>query len=127
MNDDAADDNQAGGHQVATMAKLRRRARRRALSDLALTMALATGAALLASDSHGALLVGVSALSLGILFMVIRRSHDAVALARADRWRSEAIAGRGISLADWQNGRELAHWDARRAPMDAGDGGVLNL
>lgn len=119
MNDDRAESALAGADRVAAMAKLRRRARRRALFDLALTVALAGGAALLATESHGALLLGVSALSLGILFMVIRRGHDAVELARADRWRSEAVAGRGISLADWQNGGELAHWDARRAPLSA--------
>ena len=105
---------------------VRRRARRRAIADTLAVAALVPTVAVvgggLDGEGHRALLIGVGALSLGILFIVVRRGRDAMEIARADNWRAQAVAGRGISLAEWQDGRDLPGWESRRdAPLE-GDG-----
>lgn len=103
--------------------QIRKRARRRATADMLLIAATVPSVALLGADGEATLMLGVAALSIGILFFVIRRSRDAVAIARADRWRAEAVAGRGMSLEEWRAGKELAEWDDRRpATESSGDG-----
>ncbi len=104
---------------AVAMANLRRRLRWRARLDVLLVAVVAGVAALLAPDNHLALMLAISTLSIGILLIIIRRGEDAIALSRADRWRSEAVEGRGISLAEWQKGRELAGWDVRRQSAPA--------
>ena len=59
-------------------------------------------------------MAGSAALSLGILFYVIRRDRDVSELAGQNRWRDEAVKGRGLSLKDWQGGAKLAPWESRR-------------
>ncbi len=93
---------------------LARRATRRAKLDIVL-IALGTGlAAMLCDGTHEALMAGSMALSLGILFYVVRRDRDLTALAGQGRWREEALEGRGLPLEAWRNGATLDPWEARR-------------
>ena len=97
---------------------LARRARRRAKIDMALIALTTFGVAMVGSNVHQSLMAGSMALSLGILFYVIRRDRDLTALAGQGRWRDEALEGRGLTLEDWQRGAELAPWDARKGQQD---------
>ena len=99
---------------AAHAGRIRRQARRRAIADMLAVTALVPALAVLGDSTHESLLWGFGALSLGMLFIVIRRGRDAMAIARADHWRAEAVAGRGIGLAEWQDGQQLASWEARR-------------
>jgi hypothetical protein len=100
--------------QARRSGALARRARLRARLDMFLVGAATAGAALGGSDAHEALMAASAALSLGILFYVVRRDRDVSALAGQGRWRDEALQGRGLSLKDWQAGAELAPWETRR-------------
>lgn len=91
-----------------------RGAKLRAASDMGLMLLGTVGAALLGSTPHQQLMAGTAALSLGILIFVIRRGRDLEKLARHNRWRDEAVVGRGIPLSSWRGGTVLASWDERR-------------
>ena len=94
---------------------LARRTRRRARIDICL-VAVATGlAALTGNGTHESLMGASLALSLGILFYVIRRDRDLTALAGQERWRDEALEGRGIPIEAWRSG-------ARGRPAGSRDG-----
>lgn len=94
--------------------RLQRRARVRAAVDAAL-LALAVGlAALFGESAHEALLLALLASSAGILIFLLRRGRDLGALARADRWRADAVEGRGLGIAAWRAGDPLPGWADRR-------------
>ncbi len=93
---------------------LARRTRMRARLDGLAVVAVSIGAAFAGGNAHQALMAGSAALSLGILFYVIRRDRDLTRLAGQVRWREEAVKGRGLSMQDWHDGAELEPWDARR-------------
>jgi hypothetical protein len=95
------------------LASLRRRLRRRARLDLLLAGAAVLGAGLLPADPHDGLSLALAALSIGLLLFVVRRSRDLAALASAAHAQQQALAARGISLADWQSGVPLAAWQHR--------------
>ncbi len=94
--------------------RLLRRARLRAAVDAALLMAAVALAALLGDSAHEALLLALLASSAGILLFLLRRGRDLSALARADRWRADAVEGRGLDMAAWRAGDRLASWAERR-------------
>lgn len=96
---------------------LRRRLRRRAGIDACLILLATAGASLLAVETADRLLGGLAVLSVGILLFVIRRGHDIAHLVEAGRWREAALAGRGISIAQWHAGEPLARWN-ERSPAD---------
>lgn len=100
--------------QARRSGALARRARLRARLDIVLVGAATAGAAFAGSNPHEALMAASAVLSLGILFYVFRRDRDVSALAGQDRWRDEAVEGRGLSLTDWQAGAELPPWESRR-------------
>lgn len=100
--------------RMARQRRLVRRARRRALTDLTLLPAAVLLAALPANGAHQALLYALFAASAGILLFLVRRWRDLGALARADRWRAEAVEGRGLSISAWRAGDPLAGWAERR-------------
>lgn len=102
------------GRQMAQQARLRRRVRRRAIADAGLIAVAVLLAARLGGDSHEALLLTLLASALGIVVFLHRRSRDLRALARADDWRAEAVAGRGLSLSAWRAGEALPRWAERR-------------
>lgn len=88
--------------------------RLRAYLDGALVLLVTAGAALLAPAVHEALLAASAALSLGVLWYVIRRDRDLVRLAAESRWRDAALAGRGMQLSEWKQGAPLEAWSVRR-------------
>ena len=107
---------QAEGRELARLRQARvvRRARRRALTDLGLLLLFVAAAALAAGDAHQALLNALLAAAAGILAFLHRRGRDLCALARADHWRADALEGRGLSLSDWRDGAPLPRWAERR-------------
>jgi len=100
--------------QARRSGALARRARVRARLDMFVVGAATAGAALAGRSPHEALMAASAALSLGILFYVVRRDRDMSAIAGQDRWRDEALEGRGLSLKEWQAGADLAPWESRR-------------
>lgn len=97
-------------HQAQTV----RRARQRALADAALLVLLIAAAMLFARNADEAFVFGLLTASAGIIVFLYRRGRDLDALSRADGWRSDAIEGRGLSLADWRSGAPLPGWKDRR-------------
>jgi hypothetical protein len=97
---------------------LARRARFRARLDMLLVGTATAAAAFAGGSSHQALMGGSAALSLGILFYVIRRDRDLTALAGQGRWRDDVLKGRGLSMEEWRAGAELKPWDDRRDRLD---------
>ncbi|MCG2840760.1 hypothetical protein L6Q21_07185 [Sandaracinobacter sp. RS1-74] len=99
-------------------ARLAGRVRRRAIADGALLLLLVAAAAFFARDSGSgsgqAVLNALVVVSAGIGLFLYRRGRDLSALARADRWRAEAVEGRGLSLSAWNAGGELSGWEERR-------------
>lgn len=100
--------------RAAQVARRAQAARRRAAVDFLLLIGGTFLASLAGNTAYEQLLAGTAAMSLGILVFVIRRGHDLTALARHDRWRRDAIAGRGLTLADWSAGAPLPSWEDRR-------------
>ncbi len=94
---------------------LRRRLRRRAALDALLILLTTAGASLMGADSHNRLLAGLAVLSVGILLFVMRRGEDVARLVDAGRWRDEATAGRGLSIAQWHAGVPLPEWSERHS------------
>jgi hypothetical protein len=94
--------------------RLIRRARVRAAADTVVLALAVTLAALFGESAHEALLLALLASSAGILIFLLRRGRDLGALARADRWRADAVEGRGLGIAAWRAGDPLPSWDARR-------------
>lgn len=92
-----------------------RRMRRRATIDAALLIAFLLLVCQLSGSTAELLRNAIAAAAIGMLLFVLRRGHDLAALARADRWRDDAVRGRGISLADWHAGRQLSPWAERRS------------
>jgi len=95
--------------------ELRLRIRGRAILDAILILLATGGVSLLAADSYQRLLLGLVVLSFGILLFVIRRSRDVARLIDAGRWRDEALAGQGLTLAQWHSGVPLPKWGQRDA------------
>jgi hypothetical protein len=94
----------------------------------AVMILLATGSAgLLADGTHDRLLYGLATLSLGILIFVIRRSQDVTRLVAAGRWREDALAGQGLTLAQWHAGVPLPEWSRRGTanPASTQDAGSM--
>lgn len=92
----------------------------RATLDLLLVMAAVGMALVLVPDPYEALLLALALGSGGLVWFVGRRERDMSRRARSRDWQGEAIAGRGISLADWHRGAPLAAWsERRREPGDA--------
>lgn len=85
----------------------------RAFVDLALVIALSGLPVAMIADPHEAILVALVVAAVGIVWFVARREADMARRAAADRWRIEAVEGRGVSLAEWHSGAALAPWGAR--------------
>lgn len=84
-----------------------------------MALLLVPGAALLSSDPHTQLRLTIVAAGFALLAFMIRRSQD-MADIRADlRARDAALAGRGISIADWHAGAPLPPWEKRVAKSDS--------
>lgn len=106
---------------------LRRRMVRRSACDAALILLATAGAGLLATNGHDRLLACLAVLSLGILLFVLRRGGDVAGLVAAGRWRDEAVAGRGLSLAQWHSGVPLPGWGERSAEGPGANGTRLSV
>jgi hypothetical protein len=98
-----------------------RRLKRRAIVDLVAVALASVGAALLADSALAALEAGAIALSLGVLAFVIRRDRDLTRHARRGRWRERAVAGKGLSMAAWRGGAQLAPWEQRQEQAPRGE------
>lgn len=88
--------------------------RRRALIDAAVIVGIAILVSAPAANVVDSLMIGVVAISIGMLLFVIRRGNDLTALARAGRWREDAVAGQGLTLEEWRRGAPVAPWAERR-------------
>jgi hypothetical protein len=97
----------------ATLAAEVRAIRRRAAIDGVLVVTVTLAVAMPVSNAADSLAIGMAAVSIGILFFMLRRRKDFAVLARASRLREQALAGRGMSLADWAAGKPLAPWNER--------------
>lgn len=95
-------------------ARLSRRMRWRARMDLVLAGMAATGAVMMGHDVSESVLAGTSALLLAVLWFVWRRSRDLSKVAAHDRWRENAVEGRGLTISQWKTGEKLASWEERR-------------
>lgn len=101
-------------HQRGLQASLHARMRRKAIADGFLLLLLVLLTCSLSDSTETLLRNIILTAGGGIILYLLRRWQDLEALARADRWRSDALQGRGISLEDWHNGRNLAPWTERR-------------
>ncbi len=95
-------------------AALRRQMRRRAVVDGAVMLLVSGLVCSFATSELELLMLGMACLSVGILLYVMRRSRDLVTLARQDRWREQAVQGRGVSLSAWHGGARLPAWPERQ-------------
>jgi hypothetical protein len=86
----------------------------RASLDLLLVLAAAGAAIAWVPDPYEALLLALAVGSAGLVWFVGRRERDMARQAKGQDWRQEAVAGRGISLADWHRGKALPAWTERR-------------
>lgn len=113
---DGREEERRTGPEPRQADELRRAAalRRRALVDAAVIVAIAILVSAPAANIVDSLMIGVAAISIGMLLFVIRRGNDLTALARAGRWREEAVAGRGLTLEQWRQGTAVAPWAERR-------------
>lgn len=94
-----------------------RRLRRRATMDAALLVVFLLLVCQLSGSTAELLRNAMIAAAIGTPLFLWRRGADLAALARADRWRDDAVRGRGISLADWHAGRDLSPWAERRPAL----------
>lgn len=108
-------------HSAFTDAIEARRLKRRAVFDMLLIGLAAGASALLADSVMGALEAGAIALSLGVLAFVIRRDRDLTRHARRGRWREQAVAGKGVSIAAWRDGARLVPWEERQGRPPPGE------
>jgi hypothetical protein len=89
---------------------------RRATLDAIGIGGIAVLLAALAPDGHAALLSSVAAIGVGILVFVVRRNADLAQVLEARAAARAALAGKGLSLADWHGGVALPPWPERVAP-----------
>lgn len=95
------------------------RIRMRARLDAILIVLLTVAAAYLGHTPGESMIGATAALSLGILFYVIRRDRDLSRFARHERWRDRALEGKGVSLAQWKAGAPLEPWPRRETAPDS--------
>ena len=95
-------------------ARIRRHIRRRARMDAALVALAAFAISQPVAEPHASLLVGIAAISVGILFFMVRRSRDMAHFVEAARSDARRLSGSGISVAEWHKGTPLAPWAQRR-------------
>lgn len=94
------------------------RIRRRARLDAILVMLATVAAAYLGHTTGESMMGATAALSLGVLFYVIRRDRDLSRFARHERWRDLALEGKGVTLAQWKAGLPLEPWPRRETGPD---------
>lgn len=95
-------------------ARIRRHIRRRAWMDAALVALAAFAVSQPVAEPHASLLVGIAAVSVGILFFMVRRSRDIAHFVEGARSDAQRLSGGGISVAEWHKGAPLAPWAERR-------------
>jgi hypothetical protein len=86
--------------------------------DLILVAALVVAALALVPDPYEALLLSLALGSGGLIWFVGRRERDMARHARHGALRPDALAGRGVTLAEWHNGATLPAWKDRRGEGD---------
>ncbi len=95
-------------------AALARRVQRKMIADGCLLLLFVLLACSISASIDELLRNAAIATAVGIIVFLLRRRRDFAALARADRWRSDAVRGRGISLQAWHTGENLPPWSERR-------------
>jgi hypothetical protein len=95
--------------------------RRRAVVDAAAVIIVTLAVSMPVSNPADSLAVGMAAVSVGMLLFMLRRRNDFTVLAQAARLRERAVAGRGLTVAQWAAGAPLPPWTEREAaePADA--------
>lgn len=92
----------------------RPRLRLRAAVDLCAVVAVVVFATLFADSPAQALIHFLASSGFGLLFFIVRRGADLSATARAERWRTTAVEGRGMTVREWNSGAQLKPWSERR-------------
>ena len=106
----------SSAERIASRERLARRVLRRAFADIALLVLLLFLVSQLGRTTDETVLITLLASGAGMFLFLHRRGRDLARLSRADDWRTEALAGRGLSLKQWRAGHSLPGWEDRRDP-----------